>query len=161
MDISINLLFNILSEENKTGEVLDLANDFYPSAYSELSKLEENTDAAQQAKNFKKLLDTIKTKRFQKILLYVAYNKQIEVHVPKEEQTLYKEALTLIGKHSQQINSNEQIQKTKMKITSDLPELLVPNKGKIGPFKQDQVVELADIKEVEFLSNNKLATILQ
>ncbi|MGI0141072.1 MAG: hypothetical protein ACREBF_00250 [Candidatus Micrarchaeales archaeon] len=152
MDVSVEQLFSMLQAERKTGEVIPLPRDFYKNAVQKLSKLEQAQEDIQHSGNFRKLLATVKERRTQKLLIYLAYNKQLPSQVPEEEEELYKSI-----KHLLEEKTNHAEQLRKIKISTDVPELVMPNGQKAGPYKQHQVIESADNYETDFLLNNKLA----
>ncbi|MDE1855682.1 MAG: hypothetical protein KGH49_00365 [Candidatus Micrarchaeota archaeon] len=151
MEISVEQLFNMLQSERKTGEVLPLPKDFYKEASQQLGSLEGSPDK-QHSANFRKLLASVKERRIQKLLIYLAYNKQLPNQVPDEEEELYKNIRLLLESKA----SNVQ-QLRRVKISADMPELTMPNGSRVGPYKKSQVLEVADNYAADFLVNNKLA----
>jgi DNA replication initiation complex subunit (GINS family) len=155
--ISTEFLFSLLQQEKATGELQQLQHDFYSQANSHLfalSKQPASEDAAKQLENSKKLLSSLKDKRRQKILLYIAYNKPLPPSVPEEEESLYNEIFLILNKN------NTQAKVSKLKITSDIPEVLTSKGNKIGPFKQGEVVEISSSNDVEFIIKNKIGEIV-
>lgn len=130
--------------------MIPLAKNFYKKAqeYAITVSAEQNPQVAQ---NYKKLLASIKERRSQKLLIYLAYNKQLPTQMPDEEEALYNKIKVLLNEKEDQIEKAR-----KVKIETEMPELFMPNGGKIGPFKQNQIVELSNESEVAFLLNNKL-----
>jgi hypothetical protein len=97
----------------------------------------------------------LKERRVQKLLIYLAYNKQLPSQIPEEEEMLYSRIRVLLDGTG---GTEDKIKR--VRILSELPELMMPNGGKVGPFKQNQVIEIANANEVEFLLNNKLGEIV-
>ncbi len=153
MEITTEGLFNSLQNEKRTGEIVSLPKDFYKKAEEYLKEGLQGDD--QRAANFKKLLTSLKERRVQKLLIYLAYNKQLPSQIPEEEEVLYNRIRSLLDGTG---SSEEKIKR--VRILSELPELMMPNGGKVGPFKQNQVIEVANANEVEFLLNNKLGEIV-
>ena len=151
MEISVENLFNMLQQERKTGEVLPLPKTFYKDAERESQNLEKQSADSQHPGNFRKLLATIKERRTQKLLIYLAYNKQLPNQMPDEEEQLYKSIRLLLDG-----NSNFEQKLRKVKMLEEIPELQMPNGKLAGPYKQNQIIELADNYEVEYLLSNKL-----
>ncbi|MDE1869741.1 MAG: hypothetical protein KGH71_02015 [Candidatus Micrarchaeota archaeon] len=150
MEITVEQLYNMSQSEKKTGEVLPLPKDFYKVAESKLKFLESDSDQ-QHFGNFKKLLTSVKERRIQKLLIYLAYNKLLPSQVPEEEEELYSKVKLLL-------NSNEPPSQKlrRIRITTEMPQLVMPNGLKSGPYKQNQLLEMSDNYEAEFLLNNKL-----
>ncbi|MDE1864024.1 MAG: hypothetical protein KGH77_01170 [Candidatus Micrarchaeota archaeon] len=82
----------------------------------------------------------------------MAYNKQLPTLMPEEEWQIYNKIKNII-------NSNEDASQKlkKLRIAADLPELMMPNGSKTGPYKQNQTIETGNDYETQFLINNKLA----
>ncbi len=158
-DLSVDILFSKLAEERKTGELLPLAKDFYKKTeeYIEKESSGENSETkAKQIENFKKLLSEIREKRIQKILIYLAYSKKLPSSVPEEEELLYSE----IKKQISNISNPQGSKNLKVRIVADIPEVVIQTGGKIGPFSKNQIVEVSDKNELDFLLNNKLCEII-
>ncbi|MDE1827587.1 MAG: hypothetical protein KGH65_00280 [Candidatus Micrarchaeota archaeon] len=151
MEISVDQLFNMIQAEKKTGEVIPLPRDFYRNAIQKLSKLEQIQEDQQHSGNFKKLLSQVRERRVQKLLIYLAYNKQLPSLVPEEEEELYRGIKALLDKKEAGVTKVR-----KIRIIAETPELVMPNGGKSGPYKEHQVIETTDNYEAEFLLNNKL-----
>lgn len=150
-EISAESLFDILQEEKRTGEIKQLPKDFYKKAAQHM----QTSFDGQYVANFKKLLTGIKERRVQKVLIYLAYNKQLPAQVPEEEERLYRSIKTLLVEKQESMDGIK-----KIKILTDLPEVLTTRGSKVGPYKQNQVVELTDDTDVDFLVNNKLGEII-
>ncbi|MDE1825215.1 MAG: hypothetical protein KGH61_00840 [Candidatus Micrarchaeota archaeon] len=142
----------MLQAERKTGEVIPLPSNFYKEAQQQSAHIEVHEAGAQHKANFKKLLETLKERRLQKLLIYLAYNKQLPTLMPEEEWQIYNKIKNII-------NSNEDASQKlkKLRIAADLPELMMPNGSKTGPYKQNQTIETGNDYETQFLINNKLA----
>ena len=142
----------MLQAERKTGEVIPLPANFYKEAQRQSIQIEAHEAGAQHKANFKKLLETLRERRLQKLLIYLAYNKQLPGQMPEEEGQIYNKIKGIISSNS---DASEKLKK--LRITTDLPELVMPNGSKTGPYKQNQSLETGDDYETEFLLNNKLA----
>ncbi|MDE1846553.1 MAG: DNA replication complex GINS family protein [Candidatus Micrarchaeota archaeon] len=151
MEVSVEQLFNMLQAEKKTGEIIPLPANFYKKAGAEADSLEKSSPDPQHPTNFRKLLSSIKERRTQKLLIYLAYNKQLPGQMPDEEEQLFKSIRSLINGGLGEIARTK-----KVRISADIPELIMPNGGKTGPYKQNQVVEFAEDYEADFLLSNKL-----
>lgn len=148
----VETLFSKLTEEKKTGELLPLPEDFYQSAASvEEEKHRANEENKERYEHSRQaLIKTIKAKRTQKILIYLAYGKPLPKPLPKEEEKLYRN----IKKILQSDTKTGSI--TRLRITSQIPEIITPEGNRIGPFQQNEIVETENKGEVEFILNNKI-----
>ncbi len=155
-ELTPEVLFEKLQAEKKTGELLTLPIDFYQAAEKEEKRLELNStfENKHYLENFKKLLNQLKERRIQKVLIYLAYNKQLPQPIPKEEEDIYNKVKELISGESKVKPS------TKIKINIDIPEIITPKGSKIGPFSKGQIVEMEDNSEVEFILQNKIGEII-
>lgn len=143
-------LFSILSKEKETGELLPLPTDFYQQIESLILSLSSSDVPKQEEANLQKMVAQLKEKRRQKILIYLAYNRPLPRPVPQEEENLYNEILKILNKDASKTSV------FKVKILTDLPEIVTPEGKKLGPFSKDQVVELTDRKDVDFILVNKI-----
>jgi DNA replication initiation complex subunit (GINS family) len=153
--LEIENLFSRLDSEKKTGELLQLPEDFYTNVNEEVSKLEETDhNGTKQAANTKKTLAQFKNLRMQKILIYLAYNKQLPSPLPKEETEAYKAIKKLL---EGEINIPKA---TKIRILEKVPEIITTSGKKIGPFEKGEIVTPEKETDIEFIVNNKIGEIV-
>lgn len=151
--LSTELLFSKLQQEKTSGELSPLQADFYVQAtlfINSLGEREHGEENAKQQENAKRMLASLKERRKQKLLMYVAYSKPLPSIVPEEEERLYNEIRQILNKEDQHAKIS------KFKITSDIPEVLTSQGRKIGPFKQGEVVEISNNNDAEFIVKNKI-----
>ncbi|MGC9099061.1 MAG: hypothetical protein ACP5HW_00740 [Candidatus Micrarchaeia archaeon] len=155
-EITAEILFDNLQKEKKTGELLPLPTNFYDIVESTLAKLEasSNEENKQFVENFKKLLSQLKERRLQKVLIYLAYNKQLPQPTPKKEEEIYNKIKSIIG-----MDITARASK-KIKINMDLPEVITPSGKKIGPFSKGQIVEIDESSTIDFILQNKIGEII-
>ncbi|MEM0149009.1 MAG: hypothetical protein QW346_01970 [Candidatus Micrarchaeaceae archaeon] len=153
-EVNFETLSEKINEEKKTGEILPIQKDFYMRAEQYLSLLDKesgNEIVALQAQNFRKLLRSLKERRIQKILIYLAYNKKITTMLADEEAEMYKAIKKLIDEATDGAEKAK-----KIKIITNTPEILMPDGSKIGPFTQNQIIETDNQAELEFILKNKI-----
>ncbi len=146
VEITINGLLTLLRNERKSGEVITLPKDFYSKTNEKLGSYEKDTD---EYKNISKTISSIKEKRTQKILVYLAYNKDLPRPVPSEEEDLYIQIKNII-------NNNEGSKPTKVKITKTIPQIVTPSGSKVGPYEQNEIVYVYDHTDTKFIVENKI-----
>ena len=95
-------------------------------------------------------LNTLKAKRTQKLLIYIAYNKPLPAPLPYEEEHLYSQIQGIINKEVQTPRS------TKVRILIKIPEIITTKGNKVGPFNEGEVMQVEDPVDVEFIINNKI-----
>lgn len=131
--------------------------DYYSSAIHFISLLEadsRNEESRNTAENAKNVFAALRERRKQKLLLYIAYNKQLPASLPVEEESLYNEITNLLNQNAPKPKP------TRLRILSDVPEVLTKTGKKIGPYKKDEVVELFDNLDVEFVAENKIGEVV-
>lgn len=146
MESSPEKIFELLKKERKTGELLPLESDFYDIA-EELAKRSPNETEQQ---SLGRTLAAIREKRTQKILIYIAYNKELPSPTPRQEEDLYKQIKKILKRENSTPSS------TRMRITADVPEIITTKGNRIGPFKQNQVVDVSDSDDTKFIIENKI-----
>ncbi len=151
-------LFNKLSEEKKTRELLSLPEDFYEKINLNVEKskisAEESEKTEKVEKNIKKLLENIKKIRTQKVLLYLAYDRKLPTPIPKEEESLYKYIKNILNN----ISNNTKFKK--IKIINTIPEVITPEGKKLGPFIKGETILPESELEIEFILKNKIGEII-
>jgi DNA replication initiation complex subunit (GINS family) len=150
-------LYNYLQEEKKTGDLQPLPKDFYKVSTEYFNKMKVDSDsesATKQRMNFEILLTKLKERRKQKLLIYLAYQKKLPSKTPLEEEEIFFKIKNIID------NEPERIKISRIKINEDIPEIISPKGEKIGPLNKNQIIELTDKNEVEFLIKNKIGEII-
>ncbi|MFP3278733.1 MAG: hypothetical protein RXP92_00235 [Candidatus Micrarchaeota archaeon] len=155
-EITPEVIFSKLQAERKTGELLPLPADFYEQIDKEIENLKKNPnmESKQYLENFMKLVNQLKEKRMQKVLIYLAYNKQLPQPIPRFEENLFKRIKAIINEES------KPSQVKRIKINLDIPEIITPEGNKIGPFSKDQIIEIDDSKEIEYILQNKIGELI-
>ena len=146
--LTSNELSITLKNEKKTGELLSLPKDFYHQAEQALK--DSGTNESNEYSSISKLIASIKEKRVQKLLVYVAYDKSPPQPIPSEDEDLYIQIKKIVNKNT---SENKVI---KVKITKKIPQVITPSGNSIGPFEQSEVVYLSDMADVKFIIDNKL-----
>lgn len=146
--LSVNEIAVALKNEKKTGELLPLSKDFYIKTTDTL-KMSGNEETSEYSSAYK-LISSLKEKRMQKLLVYLAYNKNLPQPIPSEEEDLYIQIKKII-------NKNVPEEKTiKVRMSKKIPQVITPSGSSIGPFEQGETVYLSDMADVKFIVDNKL-----
>ena len=152
-DVAVEL-FTKLQEEKKTGELLQLQSDYYVKLdkYAETKKdnLFEN---GKDKENIIKILSFLKKRRIQKILVYLAYEKPLPSQIPIEEEDLYNQIKKILNK--EHVSNSV----TKIRINVQVPEIITKEGTKLGPYKQNEIVELNKEEDIKFILSNKIGEI--
>ena len=94
IDTSVNGLYVLLKTEQKTGEVISLPEDFYHKINEKLKTY--GNEEGDEYKSILKITNSLKERRLQKILVYLAYNKELPRPLPSEEEDLYIQIKNII-----------------------------------------------------------------
>ena len=152
-EIRTETIFSKLAEERRTGELLPLPKNFYLQLEESMKKGVVDGGAA-ELQNKKTTLNTLKSKRVQKILVYIAFGKSIPSPIPYEEEELYTRIIGIISKEAPQSRT------VKIKILINMPEFITTNGNKIGPYKEGEIVQTDVPSDAEFIINNKIGEIV-
>lgn len=164
-DLTYETLWQITQKEKQTNELQLLPKTFYKdineflSGFSEkeLTESEETTK-----KNTIRLLNDLYERRKQKILIYVAYKKQIPQPAIQTELDFYNRVLEFANGNSVEVLTPQKPHAHILKSLQSIPEIILPSGKKIGPFEKGQVLEIAgDEGDVEFLVNNTICQRVQ
>ena len=148
-------LFGKLQEEKKTGELLQLHSDYYIKLNKHIeTKNDIFFENGKDKENIIKILSSLKKRRIQKILVYLAYGKPLPSQIPIEEEDLYNQIKKIINKEHV---SNPT---TKIRINVQVPEIITKEGTKLGPYKQNEIVELNKKEDINFILSNKIGEIV-
>jgi DNA replication initiation complex subunit (GINS family) len=151
-EITVSNLSSVLKNEQKTGEISSLAPDFYMNIRSKIKNIEVNSD---EYKNLSKLMNAIKEKRIQKLLVYIAYNKDVPKPLPAEEEDLYIQIKKILT------DSSPEQKHVRIKITHSIPQIVTSTGSKIGPFEQNEIIRTDNISDVKYLVENKIGELIE
>ena len=150
-ETTINYLNNLLKNENRTGEITSLPRNFYKNIEEKEKTFPKDSD---ELKSMSKIFNLLKEKRRQKILVYLAYNKEIPRPLPSEEEDLYTQIRIILNK------SQGETKPQKIKFWKSIPEIITSTGNKMGPYEQDEIVLLYDLSDIKFIIDNKLGEII-
>lgn len=148
IDISVNGLNNLLKTEQKSGEIAPLPKEFYLKINEKLKTY--GTTESDEYKNLAKLYNSIKDRRTQKILVYLAYNKELPRPLPAEDEDLYIQIKNIINK------SGGESKPSKLKVSKTIPQIVAPSGNKLGPYEQNEIIYVYDRADAKFMVENKL-----
>lgn len=138
-------LIDFYKKEKNTSKLLPMQKDFYKEA-EELIKTSKNEV---EKTNITNTLGFLKEKRVQKILMYLAYDKQIGNEVANEENEIYSKIRAVLKKGKIQ-NS------TKIKINMDVPEIITNTGTKLGPYNKNEIIDINSNDDVMFIIENNI-----
>ena len=138
-------LIDFYKKEKNTSKLLSMPKNFYKEA----KELIKNSRNETEKTNISNTLKFLKEKRIQKILMYLAYDKQIGNEVADEESEIYSKIKTILKKGKIQ-NS------TKIKINIDVPEIITNTGTKLGPYNKNEIVDINSNDDVMFIIENNI-----
>ncbi len=148
MKIDYDFLWHVLQSESKNRILNPLPINFYKEAESlktETSNNPENTNS-----NITTMINKIKEIRTHKLLLYIAYKKQIQQPIPIEEQETYEKIVSYIYEHQKL----QQSDKSQLNAIQAIPEIYLPSGNKIGPLSKGEKITIKEKNDAEFLINS-------
>lgn len=179
--IDYSSIWKLSVQEDQTNELQPLSKDFYDKSISLINQIKDPEMGRSPKANFLKLLNKLFEKRKQKITIYAAYNKPLPNPIPKEEQDLYVELITLLkgvtlnknpasaehpytkeasterGDAENVIEQPEYLSEAKqVKALQDMPELLLPSGNKVGPANKGDIIKISNENDIKFLISNSL-----
>jgi DNA replication initiation complex subunit (GINS family) len=156
-DITYDTLWQLTQKEKQSNELQQLPKTFYDDINIFIKSLEDGEEEQINVKkNTIKLINELFERRKQKILIYVAYKKQIPQPAIQKEQSLYTELHNVLDKTNFDFGEAKP-NKQEFRSLQTIPEIILPSGKKVGPFEKDQIVELnADEEDIKFLLTNTL-----
>lgn len=159
--LSYDYLWQACQKEKQTNQLLLVPKTFYEDITEYIDSLPQSgpngADSGVKANSIK-LLNEIFERRKQKILLYVAYNKQLPQPISNLELEFYNRLIEVARATRLGHQSVRQGNGTALKSLKDIPEIILPSGNKIGPLKKDQVLEMrkGSDPDIEFLTKNMI-----
>ena len=160
--VAYQFVWDILQKERSSNMLQILPKEFYADIKEEIKNIKSQKITEEQElalQNIQKITQEIFEKRKQKILLYVAYKKQLPSPAIKEEQELYNKIAEVYANAKLWLDSSQrqEPQKETLRVIIDqLPEVFLPSGRKIGPLQKGQFVEAENDIDKEFLISNGL-----
>ncbi len=102
-------------------------------------------------------MSEIYERRKQKILIYVAYKKQLPQPAIQAEQQFYNTLIETTNNNKLDMQRPKEGGKQTLQTLQALPEIILPSGKKIGPLEKDQTVVIdADEEDIKFLVSNTI-----
>jgi hypothetical protein len=158
-ELNYDLLWQIVQKEKQTNELQLLPKGFYDEAAAlldSLSKKEATSEEVNLKKNAIRMVNDLYERRKQKILIYVAYKKQLPQPAVPTEQEFYNELSEVAKKNRVDTHFSKNGRHTMVSLQT-IPEIILPSGKKAGPFEKGQVIEMnAEEEDIKFLINNTI-----
>ena len=160
--LAYELLWQITQKEKQTNELQLLPKTFYTDIDDFLGTFEgkELTEEdANTKKNTLRLINELYERRKQKILIYVAYKKQMPQPAAQVELDFYNNIADLATGNRLQIKmQNDRNQRIRaLRSLQAIPEIILPSGKKLGPLEKGQLIDTNESEEdTKFLINNAI-----
>lgn len=153
------LLWQITQKEKQTNELQLLPKTFYNDINEFVGTFdgkELTEEDASTKKNTLRLLNELYERRKQKILIYVAYKKQMPQPAAQPEIDFYNNIAEVANRNKLHAESHSK-GGTSLKSLQAIPEIILPSGKKVGPFEKGQIIELnGDGEDIKFLISNSI-----
>ncbi len=156
-DISYNYLWQAYQKEKQTNQLLLIPKTFYQDTLEHINKTKTDTNTNPiMMENTIKLLNEFFEKRKQKILIYVAYNKQLPKPTADNEFEFYNKILQITKSETLELSKEVKKATHTLKSMKDIPEIILPSGSKIGPLEKDQIIDIAGEQDKNYLIENTI-----
>lgn len=157
-NITYDLLWQILQREKQTNEIQMVPKTFFHDIAGLIKELEkEKTEESEQTKrNMIKLSNDLYERRKQKILIYIAYGRQLPQPLPQVEVDFYGKVTGAFKSNIFSAHLSGESKDSLLESLYDIPEMLLPSGNKIGPLTKSQSVSVENTDDATFLINNAL-----
>lgn len=155
--MTYDYLWQLSQKEKQTNQLLLIPKTFYEDIVAFIGGLDESNDKSVQIKaNATKLLKELFELRKQKILMYVAHDKELPQPICAVESKFHTSIVQTM-KSSQISVDDAKGGQAALKSLVDLPEIMLPSGNKLGPLKKDQILDIkASEEDLNFLISNSI-----
>jgi hypothetical protein len=156
-DMSYDTLWQLAQKERQSNELQPLSKTFYEDTKEFINTLSKGQSEEDEntKKNAIKLVNEIHERRKQKILIYVAYKRQLPQPSIPTEQAFYNELVEYASKN--RLDAQGKANKQTMTVLQTIPEIILPSGNKLGPLERDQTIEIsANEDDIRFLISNTI-----
>lgn len=155
-DITYDYLWQAYQKEKQTNQLLLIPRTFYEDTILFIKNAQQNKGQDQiTIENTTRLVNDFFEKRKQKILIYVAYNKQLPQPISNNETEFYNKVLQAVKLEKLDFASSKSTNYM-LKSIKDLPEIILPSGNKIGPLQKDQMIEAKNEQDRNYLIDNTI-----
>jgi DNA replication initiation complex subunit (GINS family) len=153
--LTYDYIWQAYQKEKQTNQLLLIPRTFYQDTSEFLKLVKVKKDNEPSIENTTRLINDFFEKRKQKILIYIAYNKQLPQPISSNEIEFYNKVLQIV-KSERLDHSNQNSNTNTLKSIKDIPEIILPSGNKIGPLKKDQTVKTENEQDNIYLTENMI-----
>jgi DNA replication initiation complex subunit (GINS family) len=155
-DITYDYLWQAYQKEKQTNQLLLIPKTFYEDTIGFINTIKGDKNHDQvTVENTIRMVNDFFEKRKQKILIYVAYNKQLPQPISNNETEFYNKILQAVKSEKLDFVSTKNSSYV-LKSMKDIPEIILPSGSKVGPLQKDQVIETANEQDRNYLVDNTI-----
>ncbi|MGD0728518.1 MAG: hypothetical protein ABR981_00370 [Candidatus Micrarchaeaceae archaeon] len=159
-NITYDYLWQAYQKEKQTNQLLLIPKTFYEDIFKFVNNVQTNTNFNQTTKdNTIMLVNDFFEKRKQKILIYIAYNKQLPQPISNNELEFYNKLLQIVKEEKLDFAVQTKTNTNSLKSTKDIPEIILPSGNKIGPLAKNQIIEIENQQDKSYLLENTICEI--
>lgn len=153
-DITYEILWQTYQKERQSNELQLVPKSFYDDFKEFINSHGTGTeDEKGQKENAARLLTGIFEKRRQKILIYVAYARQLPSPATQQDTEFYEQAIKLLKSNAP--DYSKEVQKTQtLRSAQSIPQIILPSGRKIGPLDGGQLISMDNKEDAAFLVNS-------
>ena len=156
-EISYNYLWQAYQKEKQTNQLLLIPKTFYQDTIEHIKKAKsEPNPNFTMIDNTTKLLNEFFEKRKQKIMIYIAFNKQLPKPVADSELEFYNRLLQVARSEVLELSVATKKNTITLKSVKDIPEIILPSGNRLGPLKRDQMVDAISEQDINYLIENAI-----
>lgn len=155
--ITYDYLWQAYQKEKQTNQLLLVPKTFYEDSFEFINNLKSTKDHDPAiVENAARLLNDFFDKRKQKILIYIAYNRQLPQPISNNELEFYNKTLQIVKSEKLDLIVQQKNNIQTLKSIKDIPEIILPSGNKIGPLTKDQIVSTTNEQDRKYLMENTI-----
>ncbi len=156
--ITYDYLWQAYQKEKQTNQLLLLPKTFYSDTVEFVKKYREDKSLnITVMENTIKLLNEFFERRKQKILVYIAYDKQLPQPISNNEIEFYNKLLQIVKSEKLNLDAKSSINTPNtLKSAKDIPEIVLPSGNKLGPLRKNQIIEMENEQDRTYLIENTI-----
>lgn len=159
-NITYDYLWQAYQKEKQTNQLLLIPKTFYEDIFKFINSVQSSTSFNQTTKdNTIMLVNDFFDKRKQKILIYIAYNKQLPQPISNNELEFYNKLLQIVKEEKLDLTTQAKAKTNSLKSMKDIPEIILPSGNKIGPLSKNQIIEIENQQDKSYLLENTICEI--
>lgn len=156
-NVSYDYLWQAYQKEKQTNQLLLVPKTFYEDAAEFINNTKQSSNSDPSIReNASRILNEFFEKRKQKILIYIAYNKQLPQPISNSETEFYNKVLQAVKSERLDLTKDIKNGNHTLKSLKSIPEIVLPSGNKLGPLAKDQVIDSLEEPDRNYLIENAI-----